>query len=175
MTTSQAPAHVGDLMAAVLDCRQDWRFKLLSSWRDIVGPLADRVALENICDDMLVLSVCDACWMHELYAMSDFLLASINKTLDRPHLKKLRFKRAALRTSGSPKIPSGETSVQQRVCGALNEREERVLSSLKDRELASALRGFLERCYCNRGFYENSIHRCCVGYRQASVRCRSAR
>lgn len=146
------PQSLATLIPLIFNEEHQWKYQLLKNWQAIFGKLSDKVYLERIQQDVLTLAVYDACWMHELYALSEILLASINKTLDKPYIKQLRFKRAGIR----PKKTN--TDCQSNPCKkqhaiTLTTQEQRILDNIKDHELAAALKDFLVRCYKERSLY----------------------
>lgn len=152
------PQSLATLIPLVFDDEHQWKYQLLKNWQAIFGKLSDKVYLERIQNDILILAVYDACWMHELYALSDVLLASINKTLDKPYIKQLRFKRAGTKNKKNSNT-SNISSCQQQSVVTLTAQEQRTLGDIKDQELAAVLKDFLVRCYKERPHYDSSIKR----------------
>lgn len=141
--------QLGDLVATLFHQSHDWKIALLSAWPDIVGPLASKVQVEKIMEDTLVVAVKDSCWLQELYLLTPVLLKTINKTLDQPRIKNLRFKIA---DSSVKEIKKRENVVQQPVPKKiyLSPAEQATLEKISDKELRQALRQFLVRCYQER-------------------------
>lgn len=129
----------------------EWKFQLLSEWTSIVGNLSDKMRLEKIDNDTLVIGVYQATWLQELYLLSNVLLHSINKHLKHPHVKKLRFKHASVHehknTSQEAAVVEPLKKVQPFI---LSYDERRALSTIKDQDLKQALQGFLQRCHTQR-------------------------
>lgn len=125
--------------------KDSWKVQLLTNWNDIIGTLKDKVHLEKIQDDTLVLGVKDSCWMQELYMLSHVLLASINQKLDQPRIKHLRFKTAGVRAQKkyTSRLPQRRTPKPVR----LKAHEQHALKKIDDPQLSAALKGFLIRCY----------------------------
>jgi hypothetical protein len=140
---------LGDLVATIFHQEHDWKIALLRSWPDIVGPLATKVRIEKITENALVLGVQDSCWLQELYLLSPMLLKTINKTLDQPRIKTLRFMVADI-TIKNGKKKSLEQPKQPPKKVYLNSTEQAALSAIVDQELSHALRQFLVRCYQER-------------------------
>ena len=142
--------QLGDLVASLFHQSHDWKISLLSTWPDIVGPLASKVQVEKIMGDTLVLAVKDSCWLQELYLLTPVLLKTINKTLDQQRIKNLRFKIADSSVKGIKKRDS--VVVQQPVPKKiyLTPAEQATLEKISDKELRQALRQFLVRCYQER-------------------------
>jgi len=125
--------------------QENWKVQLLQHWPTIIGSLNAKVVLEKIEQDCLVLGVTDACWLQELYMLSPVLRQAINKKLDVPRIKTLRFKRVGNKKKG--------TRTQQQPLraalhseGPLSKKEEQALAHIKDPELQSAIKKFLFRC-----------------------------
>jgi hypothetical protein len=129
---------------------EQWKFQLLSEWEIIVGNLADKMRLEKIDGDTLIIGVYQASWLQELYLLSHVLLQSINTQLKHPHVRYLRFKHASIYIKSSPvKKPVKKQTIQ---CAPpiLSYEERRALNAIKDEELKNALHGFLARCHIQR-------------------------
>ncbi len=71
---------------------QPWKLNLLKKWPEIVGQLASKVTIEKIYAESVTLGVYDSCWMQELYLLSPTLVETINRNLDQPRIKQVRFK-----------------------------------------------------------------------------------
>lgn len=122
----------------------NWKLKLLKHWPTILGNLNTKVHLEKINDDHLVLGVSDSCWLQELYMLSPLLLSSINKKLDEPRIKSLRFKKVGIIKEKSKKaVLKKKTPCKPLILAA---HEERALAKVKDEGLRTAIMDFLRRC-----------------------------
>lgn len=135
---------VRNILQTYLDHETDWKFKLIKHWPEIIGTLSSKVTLEKVNDDTIVLGVYDSCWMQELYLLSPVLISSINKKLDAPHIKQVRFKQAGRKKEKkiqkkAPVIPQQEIN--------LSSREKEALNDVKDPLLREALKAFRIRCY----------------------------
>ncbi len=137
--------HLKSLLPTIFKQDDNWKFQLLNNWSSIVGNLGTHVRLEKIQDDMLILSVYDSCWLQELHCMAPVLLKAINKTLDHPRIKHLRFKTAGVYHKQTHKKEVKEERVYKQV--TLTEREQKALATIKDEQLQQALKKFLIRCY----------------------------
>ncbi len=132
------------LIKTLFGQQENWKIQLLQHWPTIIGSLNAKVVLEKIEQDCLVLGVTDACWLQELYMLSPILRQAINKKLDAPRIKTLRFKRIGkkkeTRTQQQPRRTVLHTE------GTLSKKEEEALAHIKDPELQSAIKKFLFRC-----------------------------
>lgn len=137
--------EIRDLVPLILRSQDNWKLKLLSSWQTIFGALSDKVSLEKMTDDTLVLGVQDSCWLQELYLLSAMLLKTINQQLDQPRIKNLRFKTVGTKKGST--APKQTKMVWAKRVVVLNAKENGALTHIKDEQLALALKGFLIRCY----------------------------
>ena len=137
---------VGKLLQSLFNQNNDWKMILLKQWPEIVGTLAQHVQVEKVTDETLVLAVQDSCWLQELYHLSDLLLKSINQKLDRPRIKKLRFKTKGLPQERKTKkvLP---TIKRARKKITLSRHEQNALDRVKDKQLQEALKEFRDRIY----------------------------
>ena len=135
---------VKSLVQNIFANQDNWKIQLLKNWPDILGHLNTKVHLEKIEDDCLVLGVSDSCWMQELYMLSPLLLATINKKLDAPRIKSLRFKKVGIRKQITKRAP--KRRFDSFVTKPLTPKEERALTHIKDPELSASIKDFLRRC-----------------------------
>jgi hypothetical protein len=141
-------SHLKHFLQQVLAPRDDWKVSLLINWPNIVGTLHERMTLEKIEEDILIIGVYDSCWMQELYLLSSMLLATINQKLDQPRIKQLRFKKASIkRTQDTIKQCA---SVQEAKKIIISPSEEKALITIEDPGLQAVLKGYLIRCYQGR-------------------------
>lgn len=129
---------------------EQWKFQLLSNWGIIVGNLSDKMRLEKIDGDTLIIGVYQASWLQELYLLSHVLLQSINTQLKYPHVRHLRFKHASIYTKSSPVEQPIKRPTIQCAPPVFSYEERRALNAIKDEELKKALHGFLTRCHTQR-------------------------
>jgi hypothetical protein len=132
------------LLDTLLADQDNWKVQLLKHWPTIMGSLSTKVHLEKIAEDHLVLAVSDSCWLQELYLMSGMLRQAINKKLDRPRIKTLRFKIVAKtspqRAATTPPKKRNYHPI------ALTAAEQASLTCIQDEALKKALADFLQRC-----------------------------
>lgn len=136
--------HVKTLLQNLIRTEKSWKLQLLEKWPIIMGSLHDKVTIEKLTDDMIVLGVYDSCWLQEMYLLSDLLLTTINKNLENHHIKTIRFKQAGIKQKKNS-IATPMSVFEQPV--ALRSHEEQALARITDPVLASALKNFLVRCY----------------------------
>ena len=146
--TKNMSKAIKDLVPLILRDQDNWKITLLRNWPTIFGPLSERVSLERIQDDTLILGVQDSCWLQELYLLSAMLLKTINQQFDTPRIKQLRFKTVGNKKTASP--PKQTKKIWPTKVVTLNPKETHALKNIKDEQLAAALKNFLIRCYQER-------------------------
>ncbi len=123
----------------------DWKRYILTNWPYIIGNLHTRIMVEKIEGDTIIVGVYDSCWLQELYMLSSMILHRINENLDQPYLKKIRFKQVGYQKK-KPTTPTPAAHKEKKTI-TLSAAEERMLGTINDPELRSALKAFLIRCY----------------------------
>lgn len=142
-------SHIKTLLAPILQSsKQSWKIALLEQWPEIMGSLADHVSIEKMYDDAIVLAVRDSSWLQELYLMGATILDTINKNLDQPRFKSIRFKQKGSRTYKKEKKKN--ISAPKIQCISFSKQEQSALSSISNSQLRDALRSFLIRCHQER-------------------------
>lgn len=131
------------LLTSFLTSDNDWRKMLLQQWPDIIGQLHDKIRLEKIYDDHIVIGVYDHHWMHELYHMSRLILHTINQRLDRPRVKRIRFVLVSLKTKKVSQENKQETHVATRST-KLTIHQQKALNVIADPELRRVLVMFVK-------------------------------
>ena len=135
---------IGDLLPSLMTGPDAWKMQLLRAWPTVLGDLTPLVSLEKIDNDTLILGVQDSCWLQELYMLSPLILKMINKNLDHPRIKALRFKtRGCKKATEEKKLSLHKTPVAPQ---PLSARERAALNAIKDDQLQEVLQNFLRRC-----------------------------
>jgi hypothetical protein len=105
--------------------------------------LHEKVSLQKIYKDSVVLGVYDQSWMQELYLLSKLILKKINIHLDRPRIETIRFQCIEKKIK-TPKKEHPKNLIHKKV--ALKPAELKALQKIQDQELCKALEGFLTKC-----------------------------
>lgn len=134
-----------ELLHALIRPDKDWKTNLLYQWNSIIGSLHDKVRIEKIYDDTIILGVFHSCWMQELYILSPLLIKTINEKLDQPHIKQIRFKHISKKKPLQDKSTRNVTKKERPV--QLTQKDERSLAKIADPGLKNALTAFRMRCY----------------------------
>lgn len=124
----------------------DWKIKLLSEWKTIMGSLAQHTSIVKIYDTTLILGVYDSCWLQELYLLSPELLTTINKSLDHPRIKNIRLQYIG-KKKGKSLVSHNHISKEILPPIRLSSREKVALNRVKNEHLRRALYSFLLRCH----------------------------
>ena len=124
----------------------DWKVELIRNWPTIIGSLSDKVTLENVNEHTVILGVTNSSWLQELYLLSPMLRDTINKHLDKPRIKNIRFKNTSIETKKIYKKTTRKRDIYSRAV-LISKRENDTLDHITDPELRAALKQFLIRCY----------------------------
>jgi len=136
--------HIKNILSTVVQTKNNWKLQLLGQWKEIIGNLSNKVTIEKIYEDTIVLGVSNSSWMQELYLLSPVLIKTINKNLDRPRIKQVRFKMTGRKKTTikktAKKMSRATTTVH------LTPREKQALETIPDQTLRAALKAFYIRC-----------------------------
>ncbi len=132
------------LLHDLFDHQENWKITLLKNWPDILGNLSTKVHLEKINNDSLVLGISDSCWLQELYMLSPLLIRTINKKLDEPRIKSLRFKKVGIKKETKKRAVKRKKAPF--IAPPLSPKEKKALTSIKDPDLHREIQAFLRRC-----------------------------
>ncbi len=138
------PVPIKKFLTTLLPAQHNWKLTLLQQWHTIMGNLRTHVTLEKMSDDTITLGVFNSSWMQELYLISPTILETINKNLDQPRIKQIRFKQIVQRKN--KKIVVSLPSKPQERQVSLTVTEKNALATIQDPELRQSLYHFLVRC-----------------------------
>ncbi len=144
ITKNDMAINLKDLLHKIINTEKNWKIDLLYRWNDIIGSLHNKVRIEKIHDDILILGVIHSCWMQELYILSPLLIKTINEKLDQPHIKEIRFKHVGVKKS-KQNIIRPQATIKKNI--TLSTQDERTLAKIADPVLREALKTFRMRCY----------------------------
>lgn len=142
--------HIRTLLSPFLHAKKtDWKVKLLSEWEHVMGPMAQHVTIIKIYDDTVMLGVYDSSWLQELYLLSTMIIDNINRNLDVPRIKQLRFKQIKRSTTSARPLPSAPFERESAPI-VLTSVEQRALDRVANEHLRTVLKSFLVRCHRER-------------------------
>ena len=127
-------------MNAVLPRPNDWQTRLAREWPNAVGTLSERMRLEQVKGTLLIVGVYDSHWISELFILAPRIIEEINRFLGENYVTQMRFV-IANRTRFHKKTKTSE-NVTPKPRARMSSRQEKVLSSIKDRQLHDALEKF---------------------------------
>jgi len=142
--------RIGELLHNFVQKDNNWKIKLFENWDFLVGPLKDKVSIEKIDRNLLILGVSHPAWAQELFMLSDMLRQKINSFLGKEYIKTIRFRFIEKnrdsnnfddKTKQDDKLDDKETLKKL----YLTERERKNLSKVTDPELKDWLEKF---CLC---------------------------
>ena len=137
--------HINSLINVIMKAKtESWQTNLIINWKTIVGSLSKNVTLEAIRGDTLILGVYNSSWMQEIFLLSNVLIDSINKQLEKPYVKKLRFRKIIPKTD--QKKEGSRNSIEPQIKVELNHKESTALEKISNPEVSEALRKLLSRC-----------------------------
>lgn len=140
--------HIKNILSEIIkttDSQTMWKTIIMQNWQEIMGSIANKIFIEKITNDTIVLGVTDSCWMQELHMLSDILKTKINNSLDKPRIKTLQFKYSSKKLSRIQKIKNNVPLPYE--FKPLTEQEKQALTNIKDNELSQALMRFLQKCH----------------------------
>ncbi len=131
---------------------ESWKINLIKNWPTIIGNLHEKVSLQKIYPNSLVLGVYDSSWIQELYLLSKLILKKINNHLDRPRIESLRFqcietsaaKNALDKKNAAEKLKNKKNLQKKEFI--LKPQEVVALQKIQDPQLSQALESFLKKC-----------------------------
>ena len=84
--------RVGDLLNNIFPKEHQWKIKLFQNWKEIIGSLEDKVRIEQLNDNTIVLGVYHPAWAQELLMLSNIIKQKINAILKENRIKKIKFR-----------------------------------------------------------------------------------
>lgn len=139
--------HIKTFLSPLLQKKeQNWKIALLSKWPEIMGNLSNHVSVEKIQNDSIVLGVQNSSWLQELYLMGPTILETINKSLDQPRFKTIRFKQRGTEPPRKKETKRTAPSFWKAPV-TISDSEQRALNNIEDSALKEVLHAFLVRCH----------------------------
>ncbi len=142
-----------------------WKLTLLMKWPTIIGKLADKVVLEAVTADTIVLAVAHSGWAQELHFLTPVLKQRVSECLGDDRIKHVRLKiadfgRRPKRTGEAhSNKPTRSTTDKVRPATRLSHAQKRRLSGVQNAELRSYLEGYAHRCKRHDGAGESEGER----------------
>lgn len=125
--------------------QQQWQIRLAREWKSVVGDLHQRMCLEKIFQNTLVVGVYDAHWMQELYLLAPLLIQTINKRLGQEYVQHIRFKLVVPRDNHGAQKLAKPSAIRQARSQLLPKHQE-ALEKIVDVELRQYLYNYFQQC-----------------------------
>lgn len=132
----------------IVSKQHSWKLRLFKKWNEIIGDLKDKVEIERIDGNLLILAAIHSVWAQELFLLSDLLRNKINVALGHEYIKAIRIntKKRTYSCVKKEKKLGKKTVCYDLKKVNLNKIEQRVLEKIADQELKSCLKDFYLRC-----------------------------
>lgn len=132
--------QLSDCLGTLLSQKNDWRTYLAREWHKAVGALADRMRLESVKNDLLIVGVYDPHWITELHYLAPQIIQEINTFLGGSRITRLQFVIATRKNETRKKIAT--TQQYRHKKASMSPHHIQILSSIKDGNLHDALEKF---------------------------------
>ena len=147
------PRQVGFFLLDIIPREHRWKIELLKQWETIIGKLKDKVRIEKICDDSIILGVCHPTWAQELFFLLPMLKEKINAVLQKKQITNIRIRTTNFienkQTVSSPSSKYGTINKgyqNRQIEHNLTIHEHALLQTIKNNELQAVLAQFYLRC-----------------------------
>jgi hypothetical protein len=142
--------QVRHLIAHIIPKQHRWKMDLFQQWNSIIGSLRDKVRIEKIVGDKLILGVIHPAWAQELFMMSHVIKDKVNNALKQERIKEVRVRAVdfaeATQKTANRKRQYDRLSTTTREVISLSWSEKKALSGVDNKELREELRKFYIRC-----------------------------
>ena len=140
------------LLSHAVSQKYHWKFSIFIQWHTIVGSLKDKVILEKITDDSLVLLVCHPSWAQELFMVAPLIKKKVNALVRQEKIKHIRFKTGTISFKKYPEEGERDENVQGSECGHqnvlpyLSGQEAAILKRVEVQDLRQELMLYAQKC-----------------------------
>ena len=144
--------RIHHLLMQVIPTKHRWKITLLTNWESIIGDLHDKVILEKIVRDSLVLRVSHSSWAQELYFLIPMLKEKINTLLGQERIKTIRLRTSEISNKKKTVLKKMyqekevNRTIMQGNAHFLTKQEQKSLHQVGNNELRSSLAGYAIRC-----------------------------
>ncbi len=133
------------------DNKNHWKHLIIINWKDIIGKMHDQISIEKIEKDLIVLSVSNSSLMNQIFFLTNIIQNKINKLIKSDKIKRVRLKLRKENIFNKKKIyfkinkyNKLQNNLKNNI--QLSTKENLALNKIKDKNLAQALKYFLEKC-----------------------------
>ena len=138
--------QVRELLRNFLPDQHKWKTDLMQQCDGIIGSLGDKVRIEKIDGDTLILGAIHSSWAQELTFLSSMLRNKINTALGAERIKTIRCK-TIVRTPARVYKPNALQPKQDSAYAEVKrtQRQERTLKKMKDEEMRQVFAAYFNR------------------------------
>lgn len=137
--------HIGNFLLDIFPREHHWKVLLFQNWDNIIGSLSDKVRIEKLDGNLMVLGVCHPAWAQELYFMSNMIKNKINFILKEDRVKRIRFNTVELNKK-TTKSKIRKKAVSKKKILSLNDEHLSILNNIKEDEFRLILSQYYTRC-----------------------------
>lgn len=142
--------NVHQILMNAIPTEHHWKLRLFQQWDRVIGRLKDKVRIEKIQDETIILAVSHPSWAQELLMMSSILRKKINDALQENRIKQIRFSHKSF----TSRITASQESLQPTIFDAinhqeavsLNEHDKASLQQITNKDLQYVLEAFYLTC-----------------------------
>ena len=139
--------HAKKLLTTLVDRNHAWKLTLFEKWDSIIGSMKDKVRIEKISQDALVLGVCHPTWAQELSFLAPMLKQKINTALQEERIKTVHFRIVPFAAKTKPLCPTiNQTTLDADEEHCFTFMEQSSLENVSSHELRQELAKFYVRC-----------------------------
>ena len=137
--------QVRALLENFLPAQHKWKTDLMQQWEGIIGNLADKVRIEKIDGDLLVLGVIHPSWAQELMFLQAMLKAKINTALGAERIKTIRCKTIVRTPARRYKKSMSQVPDKAYDEAPRTPKQEKTLKKIKDNETRQVFAAYFNR------------------------------
>jgi len=143
----QRPESISKILSDIFHKKEQWKIKLFQRWGTVIGKLKDKVRIEKIGSNFIVLGVIHPAWAQELHLLSDALKQRINKVLGKEQIKRIQFKVVDLeKPIKKTKKSTNTKKINPRKKNLLSKEQQKILNKINNKDLCLVLEEYYKRC-----------------------------
>ena len=138
------------VLTDIIPQQHQWKLSILAHWESIIGNLGDKVTLEKITTDSLVLAVCHSSWAQELHFLTPVIKEKINALFGHEQIKSIHLKTSGFSKQRTKRPIRTITPIskpkEQKTLSPLSQKETHHLEKITSSDLRASLAGYAVRC-----------------------------
>ena len=137
---------INTLVKNLIPAEHEWKIGLFKQWNTIIGTMKDKVHIEKINGNLLVLGVSHPSWAQELRLLSPFLKQKINALFPCEKIKNITFRTVSYNTIKKNPVAIPMTTIQTINEPKLGIKEKKCLQKIGDIMFVNYLTQYYIRC-----------------------------